>query len=98
MTINIRDKKYELIERIMQIDDANILDQIQQELDKINKESVHSTPDIQQALRPIRSSVTLEDIKREQSYVPFSYDEFMNLANEVGMEEPIEELLEMLTK
>lgn len=82
----------------MRINDADTLDQIHQELDQIDQELDDSIPDVKKALRPIRSNVTLEDIKREQNYTPLDYNEFMDLADKVGLEEPIEELLEMLTK
>ena len=46
MTKNIINKKYTLIECIMQINDVSTLDQIQQELDKIEEESNQAVPDI----------------------------------------------------
>jgi len=98
MAVDIRDKKFSLIELIMNIDDELILDQVGQELDKITPSPNPQVPDIKKALCSIRSNVTLDDIKREQNYVPIAYNEFMELADEVGIEEPIEELLAMLTK
>jgi len=98
MAVDIRDKKFSLIERIMNIDDELVLDKVGQELDKITPTSNPQVPDINKAICSIRSNVTLEDIKREQNYVPITYDEFMELADEVGIDEPIEELLAMLTK
>lgn len=81
----------------MNIDDSDLLERIKEELIKIKEES-QSSPNIEDAVRPIRKNVTLEQIDQEQNYTPFNYKEFRILADELELEEPIEELLEMLTK
>lgn len=99
MTIDIRDKKFSLIELIMSVEDGSVLDAIEREINRINEENLDQRsvfPDLEEAVRPIRSNVTLEDIDQEQDYIPFDYQEFRTLADEVGLEEPIEELLEAL--
>ena len=97
MTIDTRNIKFGLIELIMNIDDSDLLERIKEELIKIKEES-QSSPNIEDAVRPIRKNVTLEQIDQEQNYTPFNYKEFRILADELELEEPIEELLEMLTK
>jgi hypothetical protein len=97
MTIDTRNIKFGLIELIMNIDDNDLLERIEQELIKIHKEA-QPLPNVEDAVRPIRKNVTLEQIDQEQNYTPFDYKEFRNLADELELEEPIEELLEMLTK
>ncbi len=57
-----------------------------------------SKPDIQVAVKPLRSNVSLDDIKKEQNYQPISYKEFRVLADELDWEESVEELLAMLSK
>lgn len=99
MTIDIRDKKFSLIELIMSVEDGSVLDAIEREINRINEKNLaqrSAFPDLAEAVRPIRSNVTLEDIDQEQDYTPFDYQEFRKLADEVGLEEPIEELLEVL--
>lgn len=94
MNISINTLKFRLIELIMRMDDTLAL----QELEKQAQRIARPTPNVKDALRPIRSNVSLEDIKREQNYKPVSYKEFRAVANELALEEPIEELLDMLTK
>lgn len=96
MTIDIRDKKFSLIELIMSVEDTEVLEAIEREINRINEEGQNPSPDINKAVRPIRSNVTLSDIDKEQDYTAFDYQEFRVLADEVGLEEPIEELLEAL--
>jgi len=48
------------------------------------------------AVKPIRSNVSLEQIMAEQNYKPISYKEFRKLADKLELEEPIEELLALL--
>jgi len=45
------------------------------------------------AVRPIRESVSLEEIMAEQNYKPVSYEEFRAKADEIEWEESLEELL-----
>ena len=96
MTIDIRDKKNSLIELIMQVEDRSILDAIEKEINRISEESQKSAPNLEDAVRPIRKNVTLADIDSEQVYTPFDYEDFRVSADEVGLEEPIDELLEAL--
>lgn len=96
MTIDIRDKKFSLIELIMQVEDSKVLDAIEKEINRISEESQKVLPKLEDAVRPIRKNVTLADIDSEQAYTPFDYEEFRVSADEVGLEEPIDELLEAL--
>ncbi|MEM9888581.1 MAG: hypothetical protein AAF849_21980 [Bacteroidota bacterium] len=50
-----------------------------------------------EAVKPIRKGVTLEQIMREQNYKPIDREEFFRKAEELNIEEPLEDLLAMLT-
>jgi len=97
MTIDIRNKKFDLIEFIKNIEDSSLLDKIERTIIKLNEDAQPLT-DIEKAVKPIRTNVTLDQIDQEQSYTPFNYKEFRALADALELEEPIEDLLEMLTK
>ena len=90
-------RKLSIIEIIMGINNDAALKVIEDEALKI-KDQVSKTPNIFDAIKPIRSNVSLEQIKKEQNYKPISYKEFRKIADELALEEPIEELLALLTK
>jgi len=72
-------------------------DEALEKAEKILKEAILK-PDIQQAVKPLRSNVSLDDIKKEQNYQPISYKEFKGMAKELDWEESVDELLAMLSK
>ena len=80
----------------MQVEDSKVLDAIEKEINRISEENQKVLPKLEDAVRPVRKNVTLADIDSEQSYTPFDYEEFRISADEVGLEEPIDELLEAL--
>lgn len=90
-------RKLNIIEIIMSINNDAALKVIEDEALKV-KDQVSKTPNIFDAIRPIRSNVSLEQIKKEQNYKPISYQEFRKMADELALEESIEELLALLTK
>ena len=69
-------------------------------LKKAEKILIEATwkPDIQKAVKPLRSNVSLDDLKKEQNYQLISYEEFEGMAKELDWEESVEELLAMLSK
>lgn len=97
MVANIKNKKLDLIELIMLVEDSCILEKMEQAIHKINEESNHLSSDISKAIKPIRKNVTITDIDKEQKYTPLDYETFRIVADEVGFKEPIDELLAALT-
>jgi len=53
---------------------------------------------LEQLARPIRPHFDLEEIKREQGYQPINREELEELIKELDIQEPLEDLLAMLTK
>lgn len=53
---------------------------------------------LEQLARPIRPHFDLEEMKREQGYQPINKAEFDQLIKEPDIQEPLEDLLAMLTK
>ncbi len=93
MTIDTKDRKFKLIELVISTNNDEALEKAE----KILTEATLK-PDIQQAVKPIRSNVSLDDIKKEQNYQAISYKEFKGIAEELDWEESVEELLAMLSK
>ena len=90
-------RKLNIIQIIMGIDNDAALEAIEMEALKISAQ-IMKMPNVFDAVKPLRSNVSLEEIMQEQNYHPISYEEFRAIADELEMEEPIEELLALLTK
>ena len=53
---------------------------------------------LEQLAKPIRPYFDLEEMKREQGYQPINKAELKELIKELDIQEPLEDLLAMLTK
>ncbi|WP_425421444.1 hypothetical protein [Phaeodactylibacter xiamenensis] len=93
MTINLRDKKYRLIEYIMAIEDKQTLDKVENAINKASDQNFKKQNELESAVRSIRTQVTLADIDQEQPYEPLNYAAFKQLADQIGIEGDIDELL-----
>ena len=63
-----------------------------------NKKSTSSQTDkFRLAVKPIHQSVTIQQLIDEQNYTPIKAEEFYKEVAELNIEEPLEELLAMLT-
>ena len=82
----------------MSINDDNTLIALEQKAIEITDESNEQDLNVDLAVKPIRSNLSLEEIDKEQNYSPVSYEKFRADADKLGINEPIEELLAMLTK
>lgn len=93
MTVNIGDIKLRLIQKIMNLNDERALTKLEQEVEAINKEAK-----FWEAIKPIRQSVTLEQMIAEQGYQPIEKEAFYEKVSKIDIEEPLEELLSMLSR
>lgn len=92
-------RKLKIIESILHIEDDNALDSIEAAIEEsTNPQKFSSKPDIRDAIKPIRSNVSLEQLKKEQNYKRITYKEFRSVADELEWDASIEELLAMLSK
>ena len=96
MSLDIENTKLRLIELIISINDDTMLSLLEEEANKIKERVEPQQPDIRKAVKPIRSNVSLEEIKRDQNYTPISYLEYRSQADALELNEPIEELLSLL--
>ena len=91
MTQHLDDRKKRIIREIMKINDKSSLEAIENQL-AVKPSSVLR----EKILRPVRATVSLEEMIREQNYQPIEREEFFELAAAIGIEESIEELLAQL--
>jgi len=81
----------------MDIQNEDMLNKFEDEAIKL-KDNDNGKPNITDAIKPVRKNLSLEQLKKEQNYQPISYETFRQLADKIEIEEPIEELLALLTK
>ena len=91
MTKDLDSRKYKLIQEIMKLDNEEALSKLEEEVESIQQEEVFWT-----AIKPLRKTLTLEQMIKEQNYKPIEKDEFFKMVDELDIEESIEELLSML--
>lgn len=92
MTKNLDSRKYKLIQEIMKIEDESLLSIFEQKMEEFqDKPSAWH-----KSITPIRESISIEEMKQEQDYRPIKKDTFFKLAEELNIEESIEELLSQL--
>jgi len=92
--MTIEAKKLYLIRKIMEIDDESVIDQLDELL---GKEPVEDQDWILQQLnKPIKKKLDLEEVKREQNFEEVDKEEVERLIKEADIQEPIEELLQMV--
>ena len=84
--------KFSIIKEIMEIDEESVLTKIQEDISTIRSQGSL----IEKVFRPTRSTITLDEMKKEQNYTPIQKDEFFKLTEEIGIEESLEELLSQL--
>jgi len=81
------ERRYRLMEIIRKLEDEALFEEVENKLqDKAFMESV----------KPLRKSISIEELKREQNYKPINKEEFFRKVEELDIEEPLEDLLAML--
>ena len=91
MTKDLDSRKYKLIQEIMKLDNEEALSKLEEEVESIQQEEFFWT-----AIKPLRKTISLEQMIKEQNYKPIEKDDFFNMVGELEIEESIEELLSML--
>ena len=92
MTQDINTRKYKLIQQIIQLEDEQAISRIEKEVEQ----ALSIDEKLNLIIKPIRKSLTIDQMVEKQEYKPIKADEFFNIANEIEWEESLEELLEML--
>lgn len=92
MTTNLDERKLRLIQEIMNLEREEDVSKIEAEL----KTLLEPVPGFMRAIKPLRATVSLDDLIKEQNYQPIQREAFFAKTKELGLEEPLEELLAML--
>ena len=92
MTKDLDKRKYYLIQEIMKLDDEEAISRIEYQIETIQQDSELWLS----IIKPIRKSVTIDQMIEEQGYKPIVKEEFFEKVDELEIEESLEELLSML--
>lgn len=93
MTKPLDAKKIALIKQITEMDSEAGLDKVEQTINDINHQA-----ELDNIFKPMRESISVEELRKEQNYQGIDRDEFFRLIDELDIQEPIEDLLAMLSK
>lgn len=77
----------------MAIEDKQTLDKVEYAINKAADQDFKKQKELESAICSIRTQVTLADIDQEQPYKPLDYTTFKQLADQIGIEGDIDELL-----
>jgi hypothetical protein len=92
------EKKYKLIQMIMSVEDDETLSSIEASITQTRSGTKSEASSFWRGVKPIRKGVSFQEILSEQGYQPLTYEEFRKKADEIDMQEPIEDLLAQLTQ
>ena len=90
--MTVETKKYKLIERITSLQDEEVLNKLELVLNEYSRGNLI----LMEIIKPIREKLDIEQLKKEQNYQGFDKEEVDRLIKEIDLQEPIEELLEMI--
>jgi hypothetical protein len=99
MTLSFGDWKLKLIEEIMKLKKEQSLRRIEQEIKSLSaaeRELEEQTGKLKDLIKPIKKSISIDDMIKEQNYKPIKSDDFYSKVSNLNIEEPLEELLSML--
>ena len=99
MTVNLGDWKLKLIQDIMQLRNEQSLKKIEKEIEsltKIEKEQETQSDKFKKAVKPIRKSISIDEMIKVQAYKPIEKNTFYKKVSALKIEEPLDELLAML--
>lgn len=95
--INIRDWKYQLIEQLFKVEDVATLKEVETALKNTDSLEIQNRASLEARIfKPMRKTVTAEELAKEQNYKPITAEAFFKEVDAIGLNENIDELLEML--
>lgn len=94
--VDAQARKLNIIELVMGINDDRLLAAIEREALQL-VERTSKMPNVWDAVRPVRKNISLDQMIREQGTKPIDTDTFFSLASEIGLDDPIDDLLADLT-
>lgn len=94
MTLNFGDWKLKLIGEIMQLNQEQSLRKIEEAI-KTLSEAEKRTAQLKKIIKPVRSSISVQDMVQAQKYKPIKKQTFYKNVVQLNIEEPLEDLLSM---
>ncbi|MFK7908195.1 MAG: hypothetical protein AB8B69_23900 [Chitinophagales bacterium] len=91
----MKDRKLKLIQDIINLKTSAALSKIEQQV-KLISESETSKHNLWEAIKPIKKSVSIEEMIVEQNYTPIKKADFYKKTSKLNIKEPLEDLLSML--
>lgn len=91
---DLAERKLELIQELSQIRDEQDFAQLEETLSKIRERQGR----LRKYSKPMPKKFDPEAVKRQRNFKGHDKEEFMRLIREINVQEPVEELLAMLTK
>lgn len=100
--MDITTRKYKLMAYItkMNVAELTAMENLIAELQIDVNQEIKATDPLQKLIKPIRKKLDIEQLKKEQNYEQNRMDSetFFKLVDEINIEEPLEDLLNQLTK
>ena len=87
--------RWEIIAKLLKVDDLQTLESINEKLVAAGYDVL---PVFMEAVNPIRSEVSLDELMKEQNYQPADYKTFRKATDDIEWEASLDELLEALSK
>ncbi len=107
MILSFGERKLRIIQAIMNLEKELSIKKIEQELahlyefERVNRKTddqIQGEGYLWSLVQPIKEHITLEEMIKQQNYRPIEREKFFEKASKINIQEPIEELLGMLTK
>jgi hypothetical protein len=92
MQQTLDNRKKQLIEQIEKLDNEAFIQEIEKKMLQFQQEPIWK------AIKPLQKTISIEEMIAQQNYKPISKSAFFQKTAEIGIEEPLEELLAMLGK
>ena len=92
MTLNLDSRKQQLIQRIAQIKEEKHFLMLERYMTDIEQENT----DLEAIFKPVKKTITVEELIEEQNYTGIDKAKMDRLIEEMDIQEPLEDLLEML--
>lgn len=91
---DLAERKLQILQAVMATQDERTLAALEDALHKMNLQEEA----LKRLVKPVRKKTDLEQIIKEQNWKPIDRAEWDHLVKELDIQEPVEDLLKMLTK
>ena len=95
MTKNLDDRKYRIIQELIKTEDEKLITDLENRLAQ-DQEGDSREQLWDKVIKPMRKTISVEELASEQDYKPLDKEYFFSLTEELKIEEDIDELLAQL--